>query len=78
MHASHLLTTPRSELDREWETIRTDLFRLADRVDTAIDRAISALVNQDKHLAREVVEADLTINDRRYQLEDACLTTIVR
>jgi phosphate transport system protein len=78
MHASHLSTTPRSELDREWETIRTDLFRLADRVDTAIDRAISALVNQDKHLAREVVEADRTINDRRYQLEDACLTTIVR
>jgi phosphate transport system protein len=75
---TRLPAAPRSELDREWETIRTDLFRLADRVDTAIDRAILALVNHDKHLAREVVEADQTINDRRYQLEDACLTTIVR
>jgi phosphate transport system protein len=70
--------SPRIELDREWEAIRTDLFRLGDRVDTAIDRAIMALLNQDKRLAREVVEADGTINARRYQMEDACLTTIVR
>jgi phosphate transport system protein len=70
--------SPRIELDREWEAIRTDLFRLGDRVDTAIDRAIMALLNQDKRLAREVVEADRTINARRYQMEDACLTTIVR
>jgi phosphate transport system protein len=70
--------SPRIELDREWEAIRTDLFRLGDRVDTAIDRAIVALLNQDKRPAREVVEADRTINARRYQLEDACLTTMVR
>jgi phosphate transport system protein len=78
MHSTHLSPTPRIELDRDWEAIRTDLFRLGDRVDTAIDRAIMALVNQDKHLAHNVVEADRTINTRRYQLEDACLTTMVR
>jgi phosphate transport system protein len=78
MHSTHLSPTPRIELDRDWEAIRTDLFRLGDRVDTAIDRAIRALVHQDKHLAQNVVEADRTINTRRYQLEDACLTTMVR
>jgi phosphate transport system protein len=77
-HPSHSPATPRIELDREWDTIRTDLFRLGDRVDAAIDRAITALINQDKRLARDVVDADQTINTRRYQLEDACLTTIVR
>ena len=77
-HSSHSPTTPHIELDREWEAIRTDLFRLGDRVDTAIDRSITALMNQDKRLARDVVEADRSINARRYQLEDACLTTIVR
>lgn len=77
-HPSHSPATPRIELDREWNTIRTDLFRLGDRVDAAIDRAITALINQDKRLARDVVDADQTINTRRYQLEDACLTTIVR
>ena len=69
---------PRAELDRDWEAIRTDLFRLGDRVDTAIDRALLALIHHDQHLARDVVEADRSINDRRYQLEDACLTTIAR
>ena len=77
-HTAHSSATPRIELDRDWEAIRTDLFRLGDRVDTAIDRSITALIHQDKRLARDVVEADRSINARRYQLEDACLTTIVR
>ncbi len=69
---------PRIELDREWEAIRSDLLRLGDRVDTAIDRGMLALLNRDKRLAREVLAADESINARRYQLEDACLSTIVR
>lgn len=77
-YTTHSPTAPRGELDREWEAIRTDLFRLADRIDTAIDRAITALINQDKRLARDVVATDQIINARRYQLEDACLTTMVR
>ncbi len=71
-------TGARTEFDRELEAIRSDLIRLGDRVDTAIDRAILALLNQDKQLAREVLTADQMINTRRYQLEDACLTTIAR
>ena len=69
---------PRTRIDREWESIRTDLIRLGDRVDTAVDRSLMALVNQDKRLARDVVQADQTINARRYQLEEACLVTIAR
>ncbi len=69
---------PRRELDREWEAIRADLFRLGDRVDTAIDRAITALLNHDKRLAHAVLTADGPINAQRYQLEDACLTTMAR
>ncbi len=71
-------TGTRAELDRELEALRSDLIRLGDRVDTAIDRAILALLNQDQRLAQEVIDADETINARRYQLEDVCLTTIVR
>jgi phosphate transport system protein len=69
---------PRAELDRELASIRDDLLRLGDRIDTAIDRAILALLQHDRSLAREVVETDRIINDRRYQLEDTCLTTIAR
>ncbi len=71
-------TGTRAELDRELEALRSDLIRLGDRVDTAIDRAVLALLNQDTRLARDVIDADETINARRYQLEDVCLTTIAR
>jgi phosphate transport system protein len=69
---------PRAELDRELATIRDDLLRLGDRIDTAIDRAILALLHHDRSLAREVLAGDQIINARRYQLEDACLTAVVR
>ncbi len=69
---------PRAELDRELEAIRADLMRLGDRIDTAIDHAILALLQHDRALAREVLETDQVINARRYQLEDACLTAVVR
>ncbi len=79
MPASRLhFNGPRAELDRELAAIRDDLMRLGDRVDTAIDRSIVALLQHDRSLAREVLEADQIINARRYQLEDACLTTVVR
>jgi len=73
-----LTAAPRAELDRGLTAIRTDLMRLGDRIDTAIDRALLALLNADRSLAREVQETDQLINARRYQLEDACLTAIVR
>jgi len=68
----------RAELDRELAAIRDDLMRLGDRIDTAIDRALLALLQHDRPLAREVLATDQIINARRYQLEDACLTAIAR
>jgi phosphate transport system protein len=69
---------PRTELDRELTAIRDDLLRLGNRLDTAIDQAITALLHYDRGLARTVIAADQIINQRRYQLEEACLVTITR
>ena len=69
---------PRLELDRELTAIRDDLLRLGNRIDTAIDQAITALLNHDRGLARLVIHADQLINQRRYQLEEACLVTMAR
>jgi phosphate transport system protein len=68
----------RPELDRELTAIRDDLLRLGNRIDTAIDQAITALLNRDHSLARATIAADQIINQRRYQLEEACLYTIAR
>ena len=67
---------PHTELDRKLTIIRDDLLRLGNRIDTAIDQAITALLNHDRSLARTVIENDELINQRRYQLEEACLVTI--
>jgi phosphate transport system protein len=69
---------PRLELDRELTGVRDDLLRLGNRIDTAIDQALAALLNHDRSLARAVIETDELINRRRYQLEEACLVTIAR
>jgi phosphate transport system protein len=67
---------PRTELDRELTAIRDNLLRLGNRIDTAIDQALTALLTHDRSLARAVIETDEIINQRRYQLEEACLVTI--
>ena len=67
---------PHTELDRKLTIIRDDLLRLGNRIDTAIDQAITALLNHDRGLASAVIESDELINQRRYQLEEACLVTI--
>jgi phosphate transport system protein len=69
---------PRLGLDRDLTAIRDDLLRLGNRIDTAIDQAITALLNHDRGLARTVISADQMINRRRYELEEACLVTIAR
>lgn len=69
---------PRLELDRELTVIRDDLLRLGNRIDTAIDQAITALLNHDRGLARAVIASDQIINQRRYQLEEECLIAIAR
>jgi phosphate transport system protein len=69
---------PRTELDRELTAIRDNLLRLGNRIDTAIDQAMAALLTHDRSLARAVIETDEIINQRRYQLEEACLVTIAR
>ena len=66
----------RSIFDRELSRIRDNLLRMGSLVDTAIDRALTALGNRDTALAREVMEGDAAINDLRFMIEEECLTLI--
>jgi phosphate transport system protein len=66
-------TTPRAALDRDISALMTELLRLGDAVDRAIDRSIAALAGHDQPLAREVIDADQSINRKRYKIEEDCL-----
>lgn len=68
--------TPRATLDRDISALLTELLRLGDAVDRAIDRALIALAGHDQFLAREVIDADKSINRKRYKIEEDCLILI--
>jgi len=67
---------PRPTLDQALKNLQDDLLRLSSRLDAAIERALQALVNRDLNLARRVVVEDEEINQLRYQVEEACFTTL--
>ncbi len=68
--------SPRPTLDQELSTLQDELLRMGSRLDSAIERALQALVNRDLELARQVIAEDELINALRYQIEEGCFTTL--
>jgi len=71
-----MTTVPRPTLDQELQSLQDDLLRMGSRLDAAIERALQALVNRDLDLARKVIAEDEGVNSLRYEIEEACFTTL--
>jgi phosphate transport system protein len=69
-------STIRSALDREENQIRDDILRMGSMVETAIERAVTALKQRDGALAQQIIDEDKFINKLRFQIEEECLTVI--
>lgn len=63
----------RSILDQELRAISDAILRLTGQVDSAIDRAMTALYSRDLPLAQEVITGDEEINLLRYEIEEECI-----
>lgn len=68
----------RGAIDREFESIKEEVFRMGDLVDRAIQRALESLTRRDQVLAQEVIDGDTQVNDLRFKIEEDCLTLIAR
>ena len=66
----------RSALDREENRIKDDILRMGSMVETAIERAVTALKQRDGALAQQIIDEDKFINKMRFQIEEECLTVI--
>jgi len=66
----------RSILDKELTKMREDILRLTSMVDTAIEKAMSALDTRDVSLAQEVIAGDDEINLLRFEIEKEALRTL--
>jgi len=68
--------TSQHAFDQKFISIRDNLLRIGQLLDAAIERALTALKNQDESLARQIVADDVTINDLRFTVEEDCLALI--
>jgi phosphate transport system protein len=70
------LSRSREGFDRDLTSLRDNVLRLTNMTDTAIERAMQALVERDDNLAKQVVMDDKPINRMRYNIEEECYRLI--
>ena len=67
---------PRDQFEHDLQQLRDDLLLMASMSAQAIRRSITALQSIDDILAREIIAGDVAINEKRFAIEDECLTLI--
>ena len=66
----------RSTFDHEFDAIRHSLHQMSGMIDSAIDSALNALMEQSAKQAKKIVDSDALINQRRFEIQEACLALI--
>ena len=66
----------RTAFEQQLSNVQQEMQAMAGMVEAAIDRGIQALRDRDVELARRIIEDDLRINDKRYEIEETCLQLI--
>ncbi len=67
---------PRSVLENELTHMRDNIIKLTSLVNSAIEKAMTALYERNVELAQEIAAADEAINLLRYELEQECLRVL--
>ncbi len=68
----------RTAFDQQLESIQEEMLALAMQVERAVELSVTALTDRDLALARQVIEDDVKINEKRYEIEEKCLELIAR
>ncbi len=66
----------RTVFHKKLKEVRNEVLAMASMVEKAIDRAVLALKQRDLKLAKQVIEDDMTINHKRFEIEEACVDLI--
>jgi phosphate transport system protein len=67
---------PRQNYENHLRMLQEELLVLGSMVEKAIIRSTEALKNRDLELARQVINEDLSINKKRYDIEEMCIELI--
>jgi phosphate transport system protein len=66
----------RATFDNEFDAIRHSLHQMSEMIDAAIGSALEALSEQSPKLAKKIIDSDININQRRFEIQEACLALI--
>ncbi len=66
----------RKFFERELERLQDEMLMLGSMVSEALNTSVDALKQQDLDVARQIIQNDQRINERRYTIEEDCLTLI--
>ena len=66
----------RTTFDNEFDAVRQSLHQMSGMIDTAIASALDALMEQSAKHAKKIIDADALINQRRFDIQEACLALI--
>jgi len=67
---------PRQDFEHHLQMLQEELLVLGSMVEEAISRSTDALKNRNLALARQVIQGDLNINRKRYDIEEMCIELI--
>ena len=68
--------SPRPTLDQDLQGLQAALLNMGQQLDHATARAVQALTECDVTLAQQVIADDAQVNTLRYEVEEACYTTL--
>ena len=66
----------RTTFTKGLKEIQDDVLIMGSMVEKAIGRSIDALKKRDRELAQQVIEDDLNINAKRFEIEEKCIQLI--
>ena len=65
-----------THFEKELETLKSDLLRMASLVEEAIRNAVQSLVKRDSELVQKTFEGEDRINKLEIEIEEECLKLI--
>ncbi|MEX0771186.1 MAG: phosphate signaling complex protein PhoU [Balneolaceae bacterium] len=66
----------RTIFQKHLDSLEQDLFTMADKVIDAIRKSVLALKNQDLNEAKRIIDNDILINNKRWEIEETCIKLI--
>lgn len=68
----------RNKFDKELELLNNDLIEMGNLIESSIEAAVTALIDQNVELAQRVVEGDREVNDKEKVIEGRCLKLLLQ